>query len=471
MLAGATAYAYFRAFSFFSVTDDEGYILQTIRSYLDGGRLFDDVFTQYGPAFYTFESLVHRTLGAPLTHDDRAVYYGRDVGRRERRHGWHGAAAHALLARCCADPRRRLRPPDAPHRRARTSPGATGARHRARHARRDVEHDGSLSAKQAVVAGVLTGFALLVKVNIGAYLAVGFGVPALLSSRLPRTRLTGLLLSIVAAVACALPLVVARNSLGGMGLQLHRRHVRERRPPRSPLLAWPRRTSLPFDIVLRYALATVISGAALLLPVLLRGTSVAALVNGVLVRPSQFDTIFFLPLVLPGSSLVAAGSGVVLSLAWVVLVTTQTHPATCGHSDSQGRRLPLAGLYLCRAGFGSQLSYFTPFLWIVALTPGRRPIGARRPPSNSCAGRGLSDRCRRIRSPAVNSLSRPFLMIPIAFVCAHDAWVMLRGQRAGSGRYRGHCRSCSHSRVSSSTARPPPRRHGAARTMPASSSG
>ena len=38
-------------------------------SYLDGGRLFDDVFTQYGPAFYAFESLVHRTLGAPLTHN------------------------------------------------------------------------------------------------------------------------------------------------------------------------------------------------------------------------------------------------------------------------------------------------------------------------------------------------------------------------------------------------------------------
>ena len=58
-------------------------------------------------------------------------------------------------------------------------------------------------------------FALLVKVNIGAYLAVGFAVPALLASRLPRTRLTGLLLVIVAAVACALPLVVARNHVAG----------------------------------------------------------------------------------------------------------------------------------------------------------------------------------------------------------------------------------------------------------------
>ena len=190
MLAGAAAYAYFRAFSFFSITDDEGYILQTIRSYLDGGRLFDDVFTQYGPAFYTFESLVHRTLGAPLTHDtERFITVALWVGATAATAGtvlrltrsWLAAALTLVgvfvhLTPLIGEPGHPQGPLVLVI--ALVTLAATW------------RHDGSLSARQAIAAGVLTGFALLVKVNIGAYLAVGFGVPALLSSRLPRTRLT-----------------------------------------------------------------------------------------------------------------------------------------------------------------------------------------------------------------------------------------------------------------------------------------
>ena len=84
---------------------------------------------------------------------------------------------------------------------------------------------------------------------------------------------------------------------------------------------------------------------------LLRGTSVAALLTGIVLRPSQFDRIFFLPLILPDTSLVAAASGVVLSLAWVVLVTDSTQPAACGHRHAK-MAVAAAGLYLCRAGFG-----------------------------------------------------------------------------------------------------------------------
>ena len=69
LLAFATVCAYWRAFSFVAIYDDEGYVLQSIRSYLEGHRLFEDVFTQYGPAFFVFESLIHRTFHAPLTHD------------------------------------------------------------------------------------------------------------------------------------------------------------------------------------------------------------------------------------------------------------------------------------------------------------------------------------------------------------------------------------------------------------------
>jgi hypothetical protein len=90
-----------------------------------------------------------------------------------------------------------------------------------------------------------------------------------------------------------------------------------------------------------------------------------------------------------------------------------------------------AGLYLCRAGLGSQLSYFTPFLWIVALTPD----GARSAPT---AGRSILAMVAVYQTlqayPVAGSqlAFATFLMIPIAFICAHDAWAMLRGHLAGN---------------------------------------
>ncbi len=252
------------------------------------------------------------------------------------------------------------------------------------------DHDGSLSPRQAVVAGVLTGFALLVKVNVGAYLALGFGVPALLSSRLPRPRITGLLLSIVAAAACVLPLVVARNHVRGWAFN-YIAVTCASLAATVAVLAWPRRTSLPFGIVVRYTLATLISGAMLLLPVLLRGTSLAALLNGILVRPSQFDTVFFLPLVLPDSSLLAAGGGLALSAVWVFLVRTNRTPPPVAVAMAKAL-VAVAGLYSVSSGTRRTT------LVLHAAPVGRRagagrrlPIDADRWPRHSGPGRGLPD--------------------------------------------------------------------------------
>jgi hypothetical protein len=56
-------------FSTFAPYDDEGYVLISIKYFLQGFRLYDQVFTQYGPLFYTYAWLVHGVLGVGLTHD------------------------------------------------------------------------------------------------------------------------------------------------------------------------------------------------------------------------------------------------------------------------------------------------------------------------------------------------------------------------------------------------------------------
>jgi hypothetical protein len=53
----------------FGAYDDEGYLLLSLKHYLNGGRLYTDTFTQYGPFYYFAQSLFFRVLHFPVTHD------------------------------------------------------------------------------------------------------------------------------------------------------------------------------------------------------------------------------------------------------------------------------------------------------------------------------------------------------------------------------------------------------------------
>ncbi len=60
--------AHFLVNSTFAFYDDEGYVLSTLRAFLAGGRLYDDVLTQYGPWPYVYHQIVTTVLQTPLTH-------------------------------------------------------------------------------------------------------------------------------------------------------------------------------------------------------------------------------------------------------------------------------------------------------------------------------------------------------------------------------------------------------------------
>jgi hypothetical protein len=65
--AGATAYC--RMFSRFSFWDDDGYVLISIRSLLQGSRIYDDISTLYGPFYFLVHWIVYAASGHPVTHD------------------------------------------------------------------------------------------------------------------------------------------------------------------------------------------------------------------------------------------------------------------------------------------------------------------------------------------------------------------------------------------------------------------
>lgn len=64
----ALTYAFYTVFSR-PLSLDEGFLMITVQSFLDGQPLYDSLFTQYGPVYYWYEWIVHRGLAIELTHD------------------------------------------------------------------------------------------------------------------------------------------------------------------------------------------------------------------------------------------------------------------------------------------------------------------------------------------------------------------------------------------------------------------
>ena len=65
-LAGIAAYYWM--FTGFSVWDDEGTLLLTVRQFLGGMKLYDQI-KGYGPVYYFYNWILRAASGTPTTHD------------------------------------------------------------------------------------------------------------------------------------------------------------------------------------------------------------------------------------------------------------------------------------------------------------------------------------------------------------------------------------------------------------------
>jgi hypothetical protein len=62
-------YAYYQLFTGFAGHDDEGYLLVSLQSFVDGNALYSDVYSQYGPFYYELFGALFAVTGRPVTGD------------------------------------------------------------------------------------------------------------------------------------------------------------------------------------------------------------------------------------------------------------------------------------------------------------------------------------------------------------------------------------------------------------------
>jgi hypothetical protein len=67
--AATVLIAHPKMFTGFHAYDDEGYMLTALKSFVNGGHLYDNVFTQYGPFYYEWWGGFFSLFGITVTHD------------------------------------------------------------------------------------------------------------------------------------------------------------------------------------------------------------------------------------------------------------------------------------------------------------------------------------------------------------------------------------------------------------------
>src|SRR5581483_10849669 len=66
-------WCYVLQFSGFQQYDDEGYVLLTLRQFMHGLPLYDQLFTQYGPFHFVLRSFLHVSTFTQVNHDNARI--------------------------------------------------------------------------------------------------------------------------------------------------------------------------------------------------------------------------------------------------------------------------------------------------------------------------------------------------------------------------------------------------------------
>jgi hypothetical protein len=312
VLAGLAVLAGFGLmFSTYMVYDDEGYVLFSLRNFVDGGGLYDRVFSQYGPFFFLWNQGLH-FLGHDFSHT---------AGRLITLVMWFAATGG-----CAALVWRATRSGPA------TACTLAGVFLHLWPLINEPSHPGGLIVflvalaawlgsawvdrprRLAALAGTIGTALLLTKINTGVFLVAGAGLWWWLHLA-PTADSKRCTLSVALMVVIALPVGLMRSKWGAEGVGTFM-WVAAAAGAAVVLAAWRGAQPHTSWSDLRPAVAAgILLGSAVVILTLAQGTSLAGLVDGSVLQPLRFPSVYLaLHAWRPGAALVAGVSGTIAAL-------------------------------------------------------------------------------------------------------------------------------------------------------------
>ncbi len=316
-----TALATRAMFGVFMFYDDEGYVLISYQNFAEGGALYSEVFSQYGPLPFVVHWILQLT-GLPLTHAGGRAFtlclwvmvslgLAALAGRATR----SAAAGTFTLTGTFSCLFVMTSEPSHPGGLivALVAAAAGGGWFLLRHGRTEI---------WAALAGVVTAGLLLTKINVGIFAA--FAAAAWFAAHLDEGTVRRAAIPALLAACALLPLLLMRGKLA---------------EPWVATLAWvwgaaaitvvaTLATQAPRDLEPRAAIPGIISAAVVVVAVaavpLARGTSPSDLLDGILLGPLRNAVKFSHPVPWPPGMAWYAGASMV---AWAAAIALRRrHP-------------------------------------------------------------------------------------------------------------------------------------------------
>lgn len=378
---------YWRLFQFWAVYDDEGYLTLSLRNFVDGGTLYHDVFTQYGPAYYEFWGALVSVLGLDVTMNTGrllvlAVWVlssllGGVAVSAFTRNVLVGLAAQIVLFSVLTG-----LTPEPMH------PSGLIVLLLASFAAAATVVVPRWGTAGAALLGAIAATVALTKLNVGIFLLGGTALGLVLA--LPEGRWRRPAVAAAAVVAAAVPFALMGPDLGdptvaryawiaALGLlAVGVTGLLAPQPVAAPAL---RR----FTVV--FAVAGAATGAAIVLAIFALGSSPSELWHGVVTEPSKLRDVFSILLQTAPNHLRWAIAGLAAAVVWGLL---RRRPAPAAGLVAAGViRVGigvLAWMALAQLGpfdlFSSRLVFPLAFAWLAAApprsAPGRPELGIPR---------------------------------------------------------------------------------------------
>lgn len=368
LIAAMAAGAYWAMFTQFQEYDDEGYLLLTLRHFLDGHQLYGDINTQYGPLYYLIFGGLFELVGASITTDG---------GRLVQIAVWTlaslvvGLTAHRLTSRTALGL-------------AATAVAFSVLRTLLAEPMHPVALVSALVAVAGAVAvvaserprpgayallGLLVGATICVKINVGGLVAIAAAFAVTRWHREEHLR-SG---PWFAALFAATPFLLTARDVSDQDPQNLALVVTA---GASALLIVTGRDGRPEGTTATRALFALISGSAATVlvcaaTVLLLGVGPSDLVEGVVLRPLSQPDVFSLATGIPDTALIWAALSVVLAavVRWTPVALTPVQ---------EGLLRTGAGLLIwflitttgpIALGRGDSLGLAPLLAWVVAIKP------------------------------------------------------------------------------------------------------